>query len=181
MEPDDPPVTENPNYRDEQRAWSEQVRAYAKDRATEHRVDYMPIHTSITSFYEGLEHRHSLDYGILEFGGLYTTTEILEPNRMGHFKPGEVYRFLGFYVFPYDNGLRLYFENGNMAAANLEFEGNFPEAAGVIRYITQKETPEFFRLLRADNDARGAQLRALKEEVLAEAGRRAPSRPSPYL
>ena len=89
----------------------------------------------------------SLDHNWFAFGRVYRVKKTLKANRLGHLEQGDVVRFLGAYVFPYDNGLRLHFEPEDQPGAHfaLEFEGNFPEADGVIRMIDTNNMTHFFR------------------------------------
>lgn len=124
----------------------------------------------------------SLDHGWFAFGRTYRVTRDLKGNRAGALCTRDRVRFLGAYVFPYDNGLRLHFEPVDQPgeAITLEFEGNFPEAEGVVRMINDANArtyfaPEFYEkdptrrseLLEAEASLRtkGAETRALMDAV----------------
>ncbi len=88
----------------------------------------------------------SLDHSWFAFGRTYRVLQDLKANRHGALSKGDRVRFLGAYVFPYDNGLRLHFEPEDQPGKDfcLEFEGNFAEAPGVVRMINQKNERDFF-------------------------------------
>ncbi|MGB0900658.1 hypothetical protein [Halocynthiibacter sp.] len=66
------------------------------------------------------------DESWLVYGQRYEVIKRIHPNRSGLLQKGAVVTFLGYYVFPYDNGLRLYFEDADRREIYLEFEGNIP-------------------------------------------------------
>lgn len=107
----------------------------------------------------------SLDYAGLTFGNRYRVRQAIVGNRLGKADKGEVLRFLGCYLFPYDNGLRLYFERGDGAERVLEFEGNFPEAEGVVRMISPTNRAEYFAPLRFDFSKRTRRLMAARAVI----------------
>lgn len=106
---------------------------------------------------------------LLLFGRVYTVTRNLTANRSGALKAGDTVRFLGQYVFPYDNGLRLHLEPADQPGAHfdLEFEGNFPEADGVVRMLDDKNTSLYFAVHPNDPvPARAAALHAVSATLL---------------
>lgn len=82
---------------------------------------------------------YMIDHGFLSFGRIYRVKQAFKANRRGAFNKNDRIRFLGGSVFPYDNGLRLYFEHVETPgeACVLEFEGDFPEADGVLRMLAE--------------------------------------------
>jgi len=89
---------------------------------------------------------HMIDRGFLSFGRLYRLHKTLVANRLGTLVKGDVVRFLGASVFPYDNGLRIYFEYFEKPGEEcvLEFEGNFPEADDCLRMLETGKEGAYF-------------------------------------
>ncbi|MGJ8611739.1 MAG: hypothetical protein ACSHWY_11625 [Octadecabacter sp.] len=102
----------------------------------------------------------NLNWDMLKFGQVYRVQTSMRANRHGELTAGDLVRFLGSYVFPYDNGLRLHFEPADGSAAHfcLEFEGNFPEADGVVRMFGKVNTPHYLAPAADPDTARAAVL-----------------------
>jgi len=94
----------------------------------------------------------SLEHGTLKFGHVYRVMQSFKANRHGSLSKGDEVRFLGAYVFPYDNGLRLHLEVANQPGSyfTLEFQGNFPEVDGVVRMLDARNIAEYFDELGTD-------------------------------
>lgn len=68
-------------------------------------------------------HPASNDHRLFRYGARYRVLRTINPNRSGRLIAGEIVTSLGNYVFPYDNGLRLFFEFDDRRKIALEFEG----------------------------------------------------------
>lgn len=103
----------------------------------------------------------AIDYGGIQFGQVYRVRNDVAGNHGGKIRQGDVLRFMGAYVFPYEDGLRLYFERPDGTQTAIEFSGAYPAAAGEL------DTPNAGRRLCSDyldpiadpEPARGAALR----------------------
>lgn len=115
----------------------------------------------------------SLDHGWFAFGRVYFVRKDLKANRKGALAKGDTMRFLGGYVFPYDNGLRLYFEPVEKPGDHfcLEFEGNFPNADGVVRMIDDTNRYAYFTQGADIDPARRAALSGAETTLLQAAAR----------
>ncbi len=100
---------------------------------------------------------------LLRYGARYRVLQTIHPNRAGRLLPDEIVTYLGNYVFPYDNGLRLYFEYDDRRKVTLDFEGNM-EISG---NMTMWHTEEFDAYLECMPDLpRNTELRTLARAVL---------------
>lgn len=104
----------------------------------------------------------SLDYGQLRFGVRYRALQSFTANRLGTVTKGEKLHFLGSYYFPYDNGLRLYFERADASKLILEFEGNFPDTPDTVRMIDDRNLRQFFAPVSFDLSKRTKRLAAAR-------------------
>lgn len=107
-----------------------------------------------------------LDYGRLIFGKRYRAVQSFVANRAGDVRKGEKLHFLGQYYFPYDNGLRLYFERADASKLILEFEGNFPEEPDRVRMISDFNLNDYFKPLAFDLSKRTSRLMAARAVIL---------------
>ncbi len=102
------------------------------------------------------------DAPLLEYGMRYMSNRALAANRTGWLSEGEPVVFVGYYSFPYDNGLRLFFEDDARQKFVLEFEGNMPDLDGITMWTPQM-TKDY--LVRKPDTARGLELQALARVV----------------
>ena len=111
-----------------------------------------------------------LDYSPLRFGGYYRCVETLHANGGGMMEAGEEAWFLGYYVLPYDNVLRLHFHDGRQEKL-ITFAGVYPETETLIcsafvdrpeRYLEQAPAPR----------AKAAGLAVLREKLISLRRRR---------
>lgn len=65
----------------------------------------------------------ALDYCGLVFGQMYSVRKSVDANRQSGFMEGEQLRYVGAYFFPYENGLRLFFEDMDGLSRQVEFCG----------------------------------------------------------
>ncbi|SMY06651.1 DUF3601 domain-containing protein [Flavimaricola marinus] len=84
-------------------------------------------------FVRGLSGR--LDFAGLSFGTRYRVTKDLFANIGGRLSKGEKVHFLGCYVFPHKNGLRLYVERANGEQVKLEFDCSAAHEPGVVARV----------------------------------------------
>ncbi len=134
-------------------------------------IDGMPLFDAL------IGHGKIHPYGCLEFGMRYRVRQPLKANRMGQLAVDTIMRYLGYYTFPYDNGLRLYLQTDDQVSRNLEFEGIRPDEPGVLNYLTSAETHEYFEPLPPAREPRDLELEALKQWLSEERNRLIPQRP----
>ena len=107
-----------------------------------------------------------LNYGRLTFGKRYRAVQSFAANRRGEVRKGEKLHFLGQYIFPYDNGLRLYFERADRSKLILEFEEDFPETPDHVRMISDFNLNEYFQPVTFDFSKRSSRLLAARAVIM---------------
>ncbi len=74
----------------------------------------------------------ALDYCGLTFGQVYRVRQSVDGNWSGGVGAGEQLRYVGAYFFPYENGLRLFFEDMDRGKRQVEFSGMAGHSEGVL-------------------------------------------------
>lgn len=106
-----------------------------------------------------------LDHEGLEFGTRYRVVQDLRANRSGEAVRGTRLWFLGQYIFPHDNGLRLFFEGRDGAKVVFEFEGNLPQTDTHERMIDRRNVDHYFAPVRFDFSRRTKRLAAARAVI----------------
>jgi len=125
--------------------------------ATKFDVPVEPLNTSLTQSNRINCLNYPLEWGRVQreetsliYGQRLEVIQTISPNRAGCLYAGDIVIFLGHYSFPYDNGLRLYFEDSQARKIALEFEGNIP-SKDYMQMWKPELFPEHFRQL-PDNE-----------------------------
>lgn len=126
-------------------------------------ISILPLLTTATMTPLLIGAKGDLVFGPLIFGERYRALRSFRANASGQVVEGEILRFLGIYVFPYDNGLRLYFEDTNAVKRNIEFEGNRTDNGDALRYMTEPEASQYFASADISLDERGQILKELAD------------------
>ena len=107
-----------------------------------------------------------LDYGRLTFGKRYHAVQSFAANRSGEVRRNEKLHFLGQYIFPYTNGLRLFFERADRTKLILEFEGDFQETPNRVRMISDFNLNDYFKPVTFDFSKRSSRLMAARAVIM---------------
>lgn len=81
-------------------------------------------------FLQGLS--GALNYCGLTFGQVYRVRKPVDGNMSGGVGTGEMLRFIGAHLFPYEDGIRLYFEDMDSRKRQVEFSGVAPLREGAL-------------------------------------------------
>lgn len=103
-----------------------------------------------------------LDYGRLIFGQRYLALQSFAANRHGEVTKGEKLHFLGYFFFPFHDGLRLFFERRDGGKLFLEFEEGASNDEGEVDMIDNRNVDQFFAPVRFDLSKRTKRLTAAR-------------------